>query len=80
MRVSSPVGDFPFEPSSLRIESGALVVDGSMGAWPATVRVDPADVPNLLRLVPNPLLAAIATLAAVLVLRALRGSRKSLSV
>ncbi len=72
MRVSSPVGDFPFEPSSLRLEAGALVVDGSMGAWPATVHVELSDVPTLLRLVPRPLLAVLATLGAVIGLMALR--------
>jgi hypothetical protein len=52
MKVSSPVGEFPFEPNRLDLEQGALVVHGSMGAWPATVRIDRADVPRLLRVIP----------------------------
>ena len=75
MRVTSPVGDFPFEPKSLRVEAGALVVEGSMGAWPATVRVEPADVPMLLRLIPAPLLVVLGTAAAALALKVLGRSR-----
>ena len=69
MKVSSPVGEFPFEPKRIELEDGGLVVHGSMGAWPATVRVDPADIPSLLRVVPWPIWAAL--LAAVVVLRGL---------
>jgi hypothetical protein len=69
MKVSSPVGEFPFEPKRIVLEDGGLVVHGSMGAWPATVRVDPADVPNLLRVVPWPAWAGL--LAVLLVLRGL---------
>lgn len=59
MKVSSPVGEFPFEPKRIEFEEGGLVVHGSMGAWPATVRIDPADVPSLLRVVPWPVWAAL---------------------
>jgi hypothetical protein len=59
MKVSSPVGDFPFEPRSLRYESGGLIVEGAMGAWPATIRVEPADIPAILRAIPRPVLAAL---------------------
>lgn len=55
MRVSSPVGDFPFEARRLRVERDGVVVEGSMGAWPATIRVTPADAPMLLKLVPREL-------------------------
>ena len=59
MKVSSPVGDFPFEPRSLRYERGGLVVEGAMGAWPATIRVEPADIPVILRVIPRPVLAVL---------------------
>jgi len=52
MKVSSPVGEFPFEPTRIRIERGGIVVEGSMGAWPATVRVGPADLPRLVQVIP----------------------------
>jgi hypothetical protein len=74
MKVSSPVGDFPFEARSLRFEAGGLVVEGAMGAWPATIRVGPADIPPLVRLVPLPVIATIATLAGVVVVRILLGA------
>ena len=69
MKVSSPVGDFPFEARRLRAERGALVVEGAMGAWPATIRVSPSDAPMLLRLVPRPLLVGGAVVAASMVAR-----------
>jgi hypothetical protein len=59
MKVSSPVGEFPFEPERIELEDGGLVVHGSMGAWPATVRVDAADVPSLIRVVPWPVWAGM---------------------
>ncbi len=73
MKVSSPVGDFPFEPRSLRYEAGGLVVEGAMGAWPATIRVEPADLPVIVRLVPRPVLAALCATAGLLLARWLLG-------
>jgi hypothetical protein len=73
MKVSSPVGDFPFTPTSLRYETGELVVDGAMGAWPATIRVGPEDIPVVLRLLPRPVCVVLAVLAGVLLLRRLVG-------
>lgn len=61
MKVSSPVGDFPFEAQRLRYEDRALVIEGSMGAWPAEIRVTSDDVPMLVRLVPRPMLAVLAS-------------------
>jgi hypothetical protein len=71
MKVSSPVGDFPFEARRLRLEGQTLIVDGSMGAWPARVEIARDDIPRLLRLVPGPLLAAGVSLVLVLLVRAL---------
>jgi hypothetical protein len=71
MKVSSPVGDFPFTPTSLRYETGELVVEGAMGAWPATIRVGPGDIPGIVRLFPRPVLAGIGVFAVLLVLRRL---------
>jgi hypothetical protein len=52
MKVSSPVGEFPFEPTSLTVEKGALVLKGSMGAWPARVEMEPRDLLTFVRLTP----------------------------
>jgi hypothetical protein len=71
MKVSSPVGDFPFTPTSLRYETGELVVEGAMGAWPATIRVGPEDIPGVIRLVPRPVLAGIGVCAGLLLLKRL---------
>ena len=73
MKVSSPVGDFPFTPTSLRYETGELVVEGAMGAWPATIRVGPEDIPVVLRLFPRPVYAALGVLAGLLLLRRMVG-------
>ena len=73
MKVTSPVGDFPFTPRRLRIDGTSIVLEGAMGAWPATVRIELKDVPALLRLVPAVVYAiagtAIAALLAAIVLR-----------
>ncbi|BBY86615.1 hypothetical protein [Mycolicibacterium tokaiense] len=60
MKVSSPIGDLPFEPRSVRIRNGGIRIDGVMGAWPATVQVTAADVPALSRLLAKPAITAAA--------------------
>lgn len=67
MKVSSPVGDFPFEARRLTVKNGRLVLEGAMGAWPAKVEMEPGDVVRMARLVPWPVLA-VAGLAMVGVL------------
>jgi hypothetical protein len=77
MKVSSPVGDFPFEADKLSLEGGNLVVRGSMGAWPARVEIGPEDVPRLVRLIPAPVLAVVGVLLIGVLARLLRGGRTS---
>lgn len=48
MLIKSPVGRFPFSVTGLHFKSRRLVLEGRMGTWPATVEVDPAEVPTLL--------------------------------
>lgn len=72
MRVSSPIGELPFEPVRLRYEDQTLVIEGAMGAWPARVVVEPGDIPGVLRLIPRPALAAAAALAVVSLIAATR--------
>ncbi|HYM83660.1 MAG TPA: hypothetical protein VEY67_05885 [Candidatus Dormibacteraeota bacterium] len=77
MKVSSPVGDFPFEADRLEIHGRTLVISGSMGAWPARVEVGVEDVPGLVRLIPAPVLGGLGLVAVALVRLLLRGSRSS---
>ena len=65
MRVSSPIGELPFEPRRIHYRQGALHVDGDMGAWPAHVVIDAGDIPALARLVARPALIAAASVAVV---------------
>ncbi|HEY6278242.1 MAG TPA: hypothetical protein VIX86_18140 [Streptosporangiaceae bacterium] len=66
MKVSSPVGELPFEPTALRLCGGRVEIEGVMGAWPARVVIEPADLPSLLRLVRKPAIAAaVLSLAAL---------------
>jgi hypothetical protein len=57
MKVSSPVGEFPFEARRVMVRHGRLVLEGAMGAWPAKVEMEPQDIVQLARLVPWPAIA-----------------------
>jgi hypothetical protein len=65
MKVSSPIGELPFEPTALRMRGGRVEVHGVMGAWPAHVVIEPADLPSLLRLARGPTIAAAVIFAAL---------------
>ncbi|HEX5251813.1 MAG TPA: hypothetical protein VFW14_19265 [Gaiellales bacterium] len=68
MRVTSPIGDLPFEVEAVRIERRELVVDGRLGAWQSRIHVEAADLPMLARALRVPLAAvAAAGLAAYVV-------------
>lgn len=70
MKVSSPIGELPFEPKKLRFRRGFVELEGVMGAWPARVEISLADAPALLRVLRVPLIvaaAAVVLIAAVLV-------------
>jgi len=49
MKVSSPVGDFPFEPTRVTVKPRHLTLEGQVGAWPARVEFEPKDVLTLAR-------------------------------
>jgi hypothetical protein len=68
MKVNSPIGDLPFEPTRLKLEGKALVVEGAMGAWPATVKIYLADIPALLRVAWLPLLVVVSIIVGVIAL------------
>jgi hypothetical protein len=70
MRVSSPIGDLPFEIDAVRVEGRELVVEGRLGTWQSRIHVGAGDVPMLARAVRVPMAAAAAAgLAAYLVRR-----------
>jgi hypothetical protein len=69
MRVSSPIGDLPFTPERVRITRAGVEIDGTMGAWPAHVHMDAADVPALARLLPLRALSVAAVVAGLIVAR-----------
>lgn len=47
MRVSSPVGDFPFAIETVRLRRGRLMLGGRLGSWPAEVELEPRDLLQL---------------------------------
>jgi hypothetical protein len=62
MKVSSPIGDLPFEPRHLAIRTRGIEITGVMGAWPARVQIGTSDIPALLRVAAKPIgIAAVAT-------------------
>jgi hypothetical protein len=75
MKVSSPIGDLPFEPRALHFRRGRIEVDGVMGAWPAHVEITASDLPALARLAARP--AAVIALSAITVLGLARLARPS---
>lgn len=66
MKVNSPIGDLPFEPTRIKLERDALVVEGSMGTWPATVKIYPSDIPVLIRLTWMPVLFILSIIAGII--------------
>jgi len=65
MRVSSPIGELPFEPQRLALKDGGVEISGVMGAWPAHVRIDATDLPALARTVAKPAAALFALTAVI---------------
>jgi hypothetical protein len=52
MKVTSPIGELPFEPRRITVSRAGIDIDGAMGAWPAHVHLDVSDLPALARLLP----------------------------
>jgi hypothetical protein len=71
VKVSSPVGEFPFELTSLSVRGGHVRLEGAMGAWPAHVEIGPGDALSLVRLLPRPALVAGGAVAAALAIKTL---------
>jgi len=47
MIINSPVGRFPYEIDAVSFSSGTIRVEGSMGTWPASLEIEPAELPRL---------------------------------
>ena len=71
MKVTSPVGEFPYTFERIRIEGSHLVAEGRMGTWPARIEVGISDIPPAARI------GALAAVAGVL-LGAVVGRRRKL--
>jgi hypothetical protein len=69
VRVTSPIGDLPFEVTAVRREGRELVVEGSLGAWRSQIHVGAGDLPMIVRAVRGPLAVAGVAVAAAAVLR-----------
>jgi hypothetical protein len=54
MKVSSPIGELPFEPRHMAINGKGVEIRGLMGAWPAHVQVGIEDIPSIVRLFAKP--------------------------
>lgn len=50
MKVTSPVGEFPYTFERIRIQGTRLVAEGRMGTWPARIEVGVADIPPAIRI------------------------------
>jgi hypothetical protein len=67
VKVSSPIGELPFEPRKVSVKDGGLEIQGLMGAWPAHVHIGLDDLPALARLLARPAAAAAAAAAAAVI-------------
>ena len=77
MKVSSPIGELPFEPRQLSVKDGGIRIDGVMGAWPAHVSIGVGDLPAVARLLARPAaVAAAATAITVGLARLARSCRR----
>ena len=47
MRIKSPVGEYDYEVTALRLGRDGLEVDGRLGQWQTTMVVEPKDLAPL---------------------------------
>jgi hypothetical protein len=47
MRIKSPVGEYDYRVTRLRLRRSGLEVDGSLGQWQTTMVVEPKDLAPL---------------------------------
>ena len=77
MKVSSPIGELPFEPRKLTVRRGGIQIEGAMGAWPAHVQIDRHDLPALARLLARPAAVTAAATITVTGLASLAARRRT---
>jgi hypothetical protein len=77
MKVSSPIGELPFEPRKLTVRSGGIQIEGAMGAWPAHVHIGVCDLPALARLLARPAAVTAAATITVTGLASLAARRRT---
>ncbi|MGV0812560.1 hypothetical protein ABQF34_11430 [Mycolicibacterium boenickei] len=75
MKVTSPVGEFPYTFERIRIEGTHIVAEGRMGTWPARIEAGVSDIPLTIR---SGVLAAAAGAVLAIGLRRCR-NRKQLN-
>jgi hypothetical protein len=76
MKVSSPIGELPFEPRAVRLRGNGIQVDGVMGAWPAQVTITAGDLPGFARVAARPAIVGAVGLTTVLgLIRLTRSNR-----
>lgn len=63
MRVSSPVGDYPYVVRRVALRRGRVVIEGSLGVWDTTMEIEPRDWLDAARRIALP--AAVAAAAVV---------------
>ena len=61
MRIKSPVGEYDYRVTAMRLRRQGLEVDGSLGMWQTTMLVEPKDLAK-------PLAAAAGVVALVALL------------
>ena len=61
MRIKSPVGEYDYRVTAVRVGRSGLEVEGSLGQWQTTMVVGPAELARLLA--PLGALAALAFVA-----------------
>jgi hypothetical protein len=48
MRIKSPIGEYDYRVTAVRLGRGGLEVDGSLGQWQTTMVVEPKDLAKAL--------------------------------
>jgi hypothetical protein len=49
MRVKSPIGEYDYRVSAVRVKREGIEVEGSLGEWQTTMVVEPKDLAPLIR-------------------------------
>jgi hypothetical protein len=51
MRIKSPVGEYEYQVTALRLGREGLEIDGSLGQWQTTMVVEPKDLAKALAVI-----------------------------